>query len=98
MGAFAHAIVMHGPYREADRLDACRFYVDTVTTNIEEFLRDRPHMTIDIETAAEAFPEFAWRIGAEGDLTEAIAEFGVHHNSSAAIEAAFAQALAARQS
>lgn len=57
--------------------------VDTVTANIEHFLRDKPNrMTIDISIAAESFPEFWAAIGAQGDIKSALQEFLVRHNAS----------------
>ena len=39
----------------------------------------RSRMVIEIETATETFPTFWQRIGAEGDLDAALAEFGRRH-------------------
>ena len=68
------------PWDEAERLDVVRAYVDTVTSNIELFLRSRPHRTVHLETAAQDFPEFCDWISAEGDVDAAVAEFSVRHN------------------
>lgn len=56
--------------------------IDTITTNISHFLRDKTHvMTIHMETIAADFPAF-WRwIGATGDLDAAMAEWQVRHNA-----------------
>ena len=54
----------------------------TVDDNIAEFLRTRRSMEIWIESAPDAFPTFAERIGASGDIDAAIAEFGIRHNAS----------------
>jgi len=63
-----------------------RDYVDTVTANIELFLRDKhKQMTIHIERAAEEFPIFWEWIGAEGDRRAALAEFEIAYNSTAEI-------------
>ncbi|WP_298326293.1 hypothetical protein [Haloactinopolyspora sp.] len=85
VGAFGQAMLPVPRQRtgEDERLEICRFYVDTVRTNIEAFLATVPYsMTIDLERAEEQFPEFWHRIGAEGDLDAAIAEFGIRHNPS----------------
>lgn len=85
IGAFGQAMlpVPHSRTDESERLDICRFYVDTVRTNIEAFLSTVPYtMTIDLERAQEQFPEFWHRLGAEGDLDAAVAEFGIRHNPS----------------
>ena len=56
--------------------------VRTINENIRCFLRDKPHtMTIDIDRIPTQFPEFARRIGAEGNLSEALQEFTQRHNA-----------------
>jgi hypothetical protein len=63
------------------REDIALDFVRTVDSNIEHFLRDKTQtMRIDIETAAQTFPEFWERIGAEGDLEAALRELEVHHH------------------
>lgn len=81
--AFANGIVMRRqPWPEDERLEVCRFYVDTVTSNIESFLADKPHtMTVWLEDAGDWFPAFWRAIGAEGDLEAAMSEFEVRHNA-----------------
>lgn len=67
---------------EEDRRRICQFYVDTVTANIEAFLRNKPRaMTIHLEHAKDRFPQFWERIGAEGDLSAATAELDHRHNA-----------------
>jgi hypothetical protein len=66
---------------DIDRLEVARDLNETVNANMRLFLRDRPlQMTIAIETARESFPEFWERIGAEGDLEGALAEFDRRHH------------------
>lgn len=66
---------------EADRMALARDLVDTLDSNIRHYLRDKSNtMTIDIETAKASFPEFWERIGAEGDLEAATAEFDARHH------------------
>ena len=67
----------------ADPLEVARDYCDTVNSNIEMFLRGKPYqMVFNIEAAASQFPIFWQRIGAQGHLEAALAEFTVRHNSS----------------
>ena len=81
--AFGHGIVMRSKdWPEEKRVDVARFYADTVNSNIEEFLENRPSMTVDLETIDIDFPRFLDRIGAEGDRDAAIAEWSVRHNAS----------------
>lgn len=63
-------------------IDYCRDYVDTVTTNIAHYLRDKSHvMHMTLETMPDDFDRFCAWIGAEGDLTAARAELKVAHNA-----------------
>jgi hypothetical protein len=55
--------------------------IRTINANIRHFLRDRPHHTIRIETAAKTFPKFWAAIGAGGRLDRALAEFGKRYNA-----------------
>ncbi len=58
-------------------------YCETVTRNIELFLKDKTHkIGVALETAEADFPRFWRAIGAEGDLDAALAEFRVPYNAS----------------
>jgi hypothetical protein len=66
---------------DVDRLDVALDLNHTIDTNIRYYLRDKTQqMTMDIETAQETFPTFWERIGAEGDLDAALAEFDRRHH------------------
>ena len=54
--------------------------VAVMNANIEEYLRDKRHIRIEIEDAKRAFPLFCSGIGASADLAAACAEFDIHHN------------------
>lgn len=79
--AFGYGILMKDDDWQ-DPLEVCRFYVDTVTSNIDQFLSNRPSMTLYLEGIESGFPEFLDRIGASGDLHSALAEWEVRHNAS----------------
>lgn len=88
MRAFSQGILVRRRWKPESHTKIARFYVDTVTDNINEFLRHRPHtMDFPLEQARELFPVFWDWIGAEGDLDAALAEFSVRHNSTKEIEA-----------
>ena len=58
-------------------------YCDTIYSNIELFLRDKPHkMDFAIENARLDFRQFLELIKAEGDLDAALLEFDEHYNAS----------------
>lgn len=83
MRAFAQGILIRKSWAPEQHHKVARFYVDTVTDNIREFLRHRPHtMDFPLERAEELFPEFWEAIKAEGDLPAALAEFQIKHNAS----------------
>lgn len=80
--AFAHGIVMKkDDWLESEKLDVCRHYVDTVNSNIEEFLTNRPHMDVELEDNGLSFDAFLEKVGAQGDLTACRAEWTVVHNA-----------------
>lgn len=79
--AFGHGIVMRGKdWDDPERV--CQFYVETVTANIEEFLKPRPSVTIQLERADHQFPRFVEAIGATGHVAAAFSEWDVKHNAS----------------
>lgn len=81
MNAYRYAILWHCP-KDATPLEVALDYCDTVEQNIRLFLRDKEsRMDFPLEAARERFPEFWRRIGAEGDLAAALAEFEVRHNA-----------------
>jgi hypothetical protein len=58
-------------------------YCDTVNSNIEAFLKDKPRrLHFRLEHARADFERLCAAIGAEVDLPRALAEFDVRHNAS----------------
>ncbi len=84
INAYSEAIKMNPPemLNKEDRLAICHDYVETITTTIEEFLTDKPHITIQLETIAEDFKLFWNKIEATGNLSAAIESFSKKHNIS----------------
>lgn len=83
MKAYRDGILLEGEPGQSD-LDIARDYLDTVEANICRFLRDKPQqMAFRLEQAKADFTLFWQRIGAEGDLQAALAEWDVRHNASA---------------
>lgn len=69
--------------RQTPMIEFCRDYVETVTTNLQDFLADKPHqMSFRLETGKADFATFWDRIGAQGDAAAAIAEWDKRHNAS----------------
>ncbi len=80
MRAYAEQICMTSP---KDPLAACYDYVDTVTSNIEAFLRDKPNVfNMRMEEHAHAFPAFLRWIDADVDPDASAREWLVQHNRS----------------
>jgi len=83
MHAYRHGITSRARNlnRKAEPIEFCRDYVDTVTTNIQLFLRNKTHvMTMHLESIYPDFDRFIDWIGAEGDFDAARAELGIRHN------------------
>jgi hypothetical protein len=81
MNAYRYAILWHCP-KDATPYEVALDYCDTVDANIRLFQRGRRNwMEFRLEEGREHFPEFWRRIGAEGDLAAALAEFDVRHNA-----------------
>jgi len=81
MNAYRHALLWHCP-KDARSYDVALDYCDTVGENIRLFLRDKNNwMDFRLEDARERFLEFWHRIGAQGDLEAARAEFELRHNA-----------------
>lgn len=55
--------------------------LETMTVNIEAFLRDKDAIIGTLETADQWFPYFWERIDAEGDFDAAVAEFQHHYGA-----------------
>ena len=72
--------------REEESDEAMEFaldYIDTVEENIKCFLKDKTRtMEFRLESAKEDFVQFWNRIGAEGDLEQALEAWDTHHNAS----------------
>jgi hypothetical protein len=82
MSAFAHGILMKpGEWREDQERDLATFYVETVKSNIEIFLKGRPHHIVHLEDGGESFSEFLNLINAEGDLDKARSTWLEVHNA-----------------
>ena len=82
-----------------DRLEVCRLYVQTVTENVEDFLRDKPHqLTLHLESIQQGFREFWSAIGAEGDQNAALAEFHQAHDKTSPFRRRYQPAIQALRS
>lgn len=84
MPAFSSGILMRRelPRNINERSRIASLYTKTVNDNITEFLKDKYHLKIDIETPAENFSEFWKIIEAEGDKEAALQEFKIKYNAS----------------
>jgi hypothetical protein len=83
--AYCEGMKMTPPEKlnQAQRLEICKDYVNTVTINIDDFLSDKSKvMEINIENIKADFPKFWEAIGAEGDLEMALKTFDTMHNAS----------------
>jgi hypothetical protein len=69
-------------------VETCKHYCDTVNTNIELFVKDKTKkMEFRLESAEDDFRRFWERIGAEGDMSASMQEWGRKYNASDSKEA-----------
>ena len=79
---FAHGVISRRePWKDGEIDDVIRLYVHTVNENIRCFLAERSHCNIDLRRGAHDFERFWYEIGAEGDLSAALHEYGIKHNA-----------------
>ena len=80
--AYEQGILMHQQHQRTAH-DIALDYIETVNANIELFLKDKSNkMEISIENAGSGFTEFWGKIGAEGNLDEALKEWDINYNAS----------------
>jgi hypothetical protein len=81
--AFAQGIVMtRRNWTKAEQPAVCRYYVQIVTDNIENFVQDKPSMRVEIDDGGVSFKAFLHTIGAKGDLASALGTWSEVHNQS----------------
>lgn len=79
--AYRNGILQYLPDDISDMSVSLDYY-DTVSSNIEHFLKDKTRkMEFNIENAKEDFKKFWELVGAEGDIDAALAEFDIAYNS-----------------
>jgi hypothetical protein len=62
-------------------IECCREYVEATNENIRHFLRDKPHVTVQLESAHTDFRRFWEWASLEGDLVAALGEWDVRHDA-----------------
>jgi hypothetical protein len=81
MAAYREAILMGGTEQALPR-DYADDYVQNVTLNIRHFLKDKSRVLhVALETVEQDFPAFWKRIGAQGNLDAAMAEWRQRSNT-----------------
>ncbi len=80
--AFEQGILMHEQhFIPASNIAAD--YIETVEANIELFLKDKTNkLDVSLETVKADFTKFWEKINAQGHLSEALKEWGIHYNAS----------------
>ncbi|OOZ41960.1 hypothetical protein BOW53_01990 [Solemya pervernicosa gill symbiont] len=82
MKAYREGVLLEGR-NEQQSHDIAHDYIETIESNIELFLKDKSkRMAFRLENAKEDFKTFWERIGAEGNLDAALAEWDISHNAS----------------
>ncbi len=82
MRAYREGILLNAAKKITDR-EIALDYLDTVDANIQCFLKDKSRkLTMRLENIQDDFREFWQQIGAQGNLTEALNGWQIHHNAS----------------
>ncbi len=80
--AYRSAILLNASHR-LDRIQLCYDYVQTVTANIEVFLKGKSHqIEIEIDRPEDGFAKFWSDIGAQGTYQLALNDLLMRHNAS----------------
>lgn len=82
MKAYKDGILLEG-HDDQSNMDIALDCIETIETNIELFLQNKTHkMHMSLENAQQEFEIFWQRIGAIGDLGQALAEWDINYNAS----------------
>lgn len=82
MNAFSHGILMKpGDWTPDEEAQVARFYVDTIHSNIKDFLKDKNHLVVHLQDGGLSFDNFLSEINAEGDLIAARETWTQIHNA-----------------
>lgn len=73
VAVFGNGIIQrYRRWPESEKFAVSKFMVETIDDNIEEFLKDKSHVVIELERIEEDFPRFWSWVGAVGDLEAAL--------------------------
>lgn len=82
IAAYRKSLLMGLP-KNSDAMSVSLDYCDTVNSNIELFLKDKPNwMSFSLENAKEDYRKFWEMVHAEGSLEDALSEFDVLYDTS----------------
>lgn len=82
MNAFSHGILMKpGDWTPDEEAEVAKFYVDTIHSNISDFVKSKNHLVVHLQDGGESFDQFLTAIDAEGDLETARATWKQVHNA-----------------
>lgn len=82
MNAFAHGILMKpGDWSPDEEAEIAKFYVETIHSNIKDFLKDKNHLVVHLQDDGVTFDQFLMAIDAEGDLEASRATWRQVHNA-----------------
>jgi hypothetical protein len=69
MNAFSHGILMKPKdWNQEEEANVAKFYVETIHSNISNFLSNKNHLIVHLQDGGESFDAFLEAIDAEGDL------------------------------
>jgi hypothetical protein len=82
INAFAHGILMKPKdWSPAEEEDVVKFYVETIHSNISEFVKSKNHLVVHLQDDGSSFDNFLSTIAGEGDLKTVRETWKQVHNS-----------------
>jgi hypothetical protein len=80
--AFAHGILMKpGDWTPEEEVELCRLYVQTIHSNINEFVKNRQHQLVQLGDSGTSFNSFIDSISPEGDIDRVKSTWLEVHNA-----------------
>lgn len=68
-------------WKQEEEPKLAQFYVETIHSNISDFLSNKKHLTVHLQDGGESFDTFLDAIDAEGDLQMARETWMQIHNA-----------------
>jgi len=70
-----------GDWTPEEEVELCRLYVQTIHSNINEFVKNRPHQLVQLGDSGTSFNSFIDSISPEGDIDRVKSTWLEVHNA-----------------